>query len=102
MSQPKSFYLVIRFFNCKEFISDPLCYIDQGHQYHQLVRLNNYNLNMDNSTPSYEFIVDPSSYANPEQAQADLTYFLSKNNTIIDIFDASNYLYLGQINIKMN
>jgi hypothetical protein len=57
---------------------------------------------MENSTPSYEFIIDPSSYANPEQAQQDLTYFLSKNNTIIDIFDATNYLYLGQINVKMH
>lgn len=27
---------------------------------------------------------------------------MCKNNTVVDIFDAENYLYIGQINIKMN
>lgn len=77
-------------------------YISSGQQYSQLIRLNNYNYNLENTSPCYEFIVDPSQYAKPELAQEDLVNFLTKNNTIIDIFDAQNFLYIGQINIRMN
>lgn len=101
INPPKSFYLVIKFFNFPEYSTDPITYIDTGNQYHQLIRVTHYTYNLENSTPSYQFIVDPSQYANPELLQSDLVSYLAKNNTIVDIFDAENYLYIGQINIKM-
>ena len=33
--------------------------------------------------------------------QQDLTNYLANNNAIVDIFDAENHIYIGQINIRM-
>lgn len=64
--------------------------------------MHHYTYNLEDTTPCYIFTVDPSEYANPELLQEDLVDFICKNNTVVDIFDAENYLYIGQINIKMN
>jgi hypothetical protein len=94
---------VIRFFNFGEYRTDRLTNLGEQSEdgYCQLVRVHHYNRGNDDSTPNYIFTVDPSEYKHPKTLQADLVSYLCNNNCIVDIFDGSTHIYLGQINIKL-
>jgi hypothetical protein len=63
--------------------------------------VNHYTHSHENVEPVYSYTVDPSKYSNPKLLHHDLTDYISNNNAIIDVF-GENYIYIGQINIKLH
>ena len=98
---PKSFFMIVRFFHFRSFKTDTLSYVESESEYHRLIKLNSYSYSHEDATPIYTFTVDPSKYANPEILQEDFVDYLTHNNAILDLFDAENHIYIGQINIKL-
>lgn len=46
-------------------------------------------------------MIDPSLSSNPESLQGDLVNYLWNKNLILDVYDAGNHFYLGQLNFGL-
>lgn len=101
---PRLFYFVIKFFNLPSFRTDNITYFHSDKQIVncRLVKEAYFIHNQENLDPVYQFTIDPSKYANPVVLHKDLTDYLSSKKLIVDVFNAQNHMYMGQMGLPLH